>query len=60
MYIAVMVGVAVMGLGLGLLLLLMQHQHARSSTHVTILSADKIAWIRRSGRLVRKVQLDRM
>ena len=57
MYIAVMVGVAVMGLGL---LLLMQHQHARSSTHVTTLSADKIAWIRRSGRLVRKVQLDRM
>ena len=53
-----MVGVAVMGLGL--LLLLMQHQHARSSTHVTTLSVDKIAWIRRSGRLVRKVQLDRM
>ena len=58
MYIAVMVGVAVMGLGL--LLLLMQHQHARSSTHVPTLSVDKIAWIRRSGRLVRKVQLDRM
>ena len=58
MYIAVMVGVAVMGLGL--LLLLMQHQHARSSTHVTTLSVDKIVWIRRSGRLVRKVQLDRM
>ena len=58
MYIAVMAGVAVMGLGL--LLLLMQHQHARSSTHVTTLSADKIAWTRRSGRLVRKVQLDRM
>ena len=58
MYIAVMVGVDVMGLGL--LLRLMQHQHARSSTHVTTLSVDKIAWIRRSGRLVRKVQLDRM
>ena len=55
MYIAVMVGVAVMGLGLLLLLM-----HARSSTHVTTLSVDKIAWIRRSGRLVRKVQLDRM
>ena len=58
MYIAVMVGVAVMGLGL--LLLLMQHQHARSSTPVTTLSDDKIAWIRLSGRLVRKIELDRM
>ena len=57
MYIAVVAGIAV--LGLGLLLLLMQQQPARISTHVTI-SADRIAWVRRSGRLVRKVQLDRM
>ena len=57
MYIAVVAGIAV--LGLGLLLLLMQQQHARIFTHVTII-ADRIAWVRRSGRLVRKVQLDRM
>ena len=57
MYIAVMAGIAVMGLGL--LLLLMHQQHARISTNV-IVRADRIAWIRRSGRLVRKVQLDRM
>ena len=57
MYIAVVAGIAV--LGLGLLLLLMQQQHARIATHVTI-SADRIAWVRRSGRLVRKVPLDRM
>ena len=57
MYIAVVAGIAV--LGLGLLLLLMQQQHARISTHANI-SADRIAWTRRSGRLVRKVQLDRM
>jgi len=57
MYIAVMVGIAVMGLGL--LLLLMHQQHARISTHVTTIS-DRIVWTRRSGRLVRKVQLDRM
>ena len=57
MYIAVVAGIAV--LGLGLVFLLMQQQHARISTHVTI-SADRIAWVRRSGRLVRKVQLDRM
>jgi len=57
MYIAVMVGIAVMGLGL--LLLLMHQQHARISTHVATIS-DRIVWTRLSGRLVRKVQLDRM
>ena len=57
MYIAVVAGIAV--LGLGLLLLLMQQQPVRIFTHANI-SADRIAWVRRSGRLVRKVPLDRM
>ena len=46
-----MVGIVMMGLGL---MLLIQQQHARISTNVTV-RADRIAWIRRSGRLVRKV-----
>ena len=57
MYIAVVAGIAV--LGLGLLLLLMLQQHVRIFPHANI-DADRIAWVRRSGRLVRKVQLDRM
>ena len=57
MYIAVVAGIAV--LGLGLLLLLMQQQHVRIFPHANI-NADRIAWVRRSGRLVRKIPLDRM
>ena len=52
MYLMVMVGIVT--IGLGLVLLMQQQQPARIFTNVR---ADRIAWTRRSGRLVRKVPL---